>query len=311
MEPANTKRATASTTKQVVLVALVAGLVLGLSAGAGWFVHSRLAHAPTTSEDGAGNAERLAHGKLLFQVYCASCHGSDGHGDGPSAQSLKPPPRDFSRGAWRFGTSPAALRKVIADGIPGTPMPGMGRSLSPQDLDALLAFVLAAATNKQVQAVLPANARAMLQRAGFTPAATLQPAPPLQLCDTNGDRLSLASFRGKVVLVNFWGTTCIPCLAELPAWERLEEEFHDRGVAVLCVCADEQDMKSVSRVARQHVKHLPVYVDPLGSARVRYDVQVMPTAFLIDREGRLLGSAQGARDWTGSEVKDLLGAYLD
>lgn len=302
---------------RLVLLLSVAALMAGLSAGSAWLIRSRLSRPPDesplpshSSTVGEADAEWVAQGRLVFQVYCASCHGPEGHGDGPSAAQLRPPPRDLSIGPWKYGSSPAAVHKLISEGIPGTDMPALGRVVSAHDLNALIAFVLTLAPKSEGQAGLPANTRSILRRAGFTPADALRPAPALDLYDTSGTRLTLAQLRGKLVLLSFWGTTCAPCLAELPELEHLEEEFHDAGLRVLCVCADEQDGEKVRKIAEQYVKRLPVYANQIGSARVRYDAQVLPTAFLIDQEGRLLGSVQGAIKWSRPEVKELLQACL-
>src|SRR5688500_7054273 len=77
--------------------------------------------------------------------------------------------------------------------------------------------------------------RRLLQQAGFTPLRS-QVAPPLDVKDMNGGARSLAQLRGRVVLLNFWGTTCLPCLAELPTLERLHDEFRDQGLVVFSVC---------------------------------------------------------------------------
>jgi thiol-disulfide isomerase/thioredoxin len=112
------------------------------------------------------------------------------------------------------------------------------------------------------------------------------------------------------VLVNFWGTGCVPCLKELPGLESLAERFGGRGLVVWCVCADEQDPQTAAGVAGRHVRRLPVYVSPDATAKVWFDVQVLPTTFLIDPHGRLVGRVEGGRDWSGADMTDLLKAYL-
>ena len=63
-------------------------------------------------------------------------------------------------------------------------------------------------------------------------------------------------------------------------------------------------------MAKGHAKNLSVYVDPDGFARLRYDVQGLPTAVLIDRQGRILGTAQGAKNWAAAEVHALIASCL-
>src|SRR5262249_25170044 len=146
------------------------------------------------------------------------------------------------------------------------------------DLDALVAFVLALAPTPAAGEPLPDRVRAALVKAGFTPAGDLRPAPPLAVHDAEGHPRSLADFRGRLVLLTFWGTACAPCLAELPALERLAGECRGQGLSVVCVCADETDPDRVRAVTTRHSRGLPVFVDPSGSTRRRYDVQLLPAA---------------------------------
>jgi mono/diheme cytochrome c family protein len=128
---------------------LVLGLVaLAVSAGTAWLVLAdRKPDAPSGATTPAADVKIptdpiLRKGQRLYQIYCTACHGPQGHGDGPSATDLKPPLRDFGAGPWKFGSTPAAVRLVIANGIPGTRMPGLGSALPAEDLDALVAYVL-------------------------------------------------------------------------------------------------------------------------------------------------------------------------
>jgi mono/diheme cytochrome c family protein/peroxiredoxin len=314
MDPATTPRPPARAGGRHLLpVAALGLLVLCLSAAAAWFLRAHLTpraepRPPAGRGHAAGGSDVVRQGRLLYGAYCASCHGPEGHGDGPSAASLKAAPRDFAAGPWKYGATPAAVRRVIAEGIPGGGMPASGHALSPAELDALTAYVLTLAPR-----AVAARARALgplLERAGLSPETAGGQAPDLDLLDTAGGSSSLARFRGKVVLLVFWETTCLPCLKKLPGLERLADEFHSRGVAVLAVCLDAEDAKAVRDAGSRRVKSLPLYRDARGLARLRYDVQALPAAFLIGREGRLLGGGHGPADWAGEEARALLRACL-
>jgi mono/diheme cytochrome c family protein len=290
---------------RVLLVAATGGVVMGLSAALAWALHSgpgRPSDRPSTSAAVADRGDALARaGRLAYQVHCARCHGPEGRGDGPDAERLQPPPRDFASGTWKVGPTAAAIRKVIVEGLPGSAMPGWGESLSRVELDGLASHVLALASRPRP------DLAAMLRRAGFAPDESSSPAPPLSLRDTAGDRISLDQMRGRVVLVLFWGTSCTHCVAEMPAMERFADRYRDRGLAVLPACVDETDVATVRAAAGGR----PVYLDPSGSARIAYDVQALPTFALIGRDGRLLGTAQGARDWEDPALDDLIRACLE
>lgn len=293
----------------LLAVALMA-VVASVSAGAAWFLRGSPAGADSGRGGPGHDGDLMSRGRLVYGVSCAPCHGPDGRGDGPSAAQLRPPPRDFAAGPWKYGTDRAAVRRVIAAGIPGTGMPASGAALSGADLDALVAYVLTLAPRESGPERLPAQMRALLKQADLTPADPARAAPALELRDTAGQPLALADLRGKVVLVQFWETTCVPCVSKLPHLERLADEYRERGLVVLAVCLDEEDPGRLRAVAARHVKTLPLYADAGGSARVRYDVSALPAACLIDRDGHLLGRGPGPSDWNGPEARALLDSCL-
>jgi thiol-disulfide isomerase/thioredoxin len=146
--------------------------------------------------------------------------------------------------------------------------------------------------------------QALVRDAGFTSADRPRPAPSLDLVTIDGRAQSLAELHGRPVVCVFWGTACAHCLAELPALERLADEHP--GLTVLAICADDDDPARVEAVARRHSSRLPIHVDPEGRARRHYDVAVLPSVFLIDAAGRLLGRGEGGRDWTTDAMEALL-----
>jgi peroxiredoxin len=245
----------------------------------------------------------VARGRRVFLTHCSACHGPEGRGDGPAAAGLNPPPADFHVGPRKHGTSREAIRKVIVEGVRGTAMPSASAAIPPADLDAVAAFVASIAPTSSAPAELPEAMRALLERAGFTPVAVPRGAPAFDLRSADAGSLSLPGLRGKWVLLNFWGATCA---TELPELERLADDLRDRGLVVVCVCADEDDARSAHDAARGHVERLPVYADLVGTSQLRYDVQALPTTWLIDPRGRLVGKAEGAREWSAESLGALL-----
>jgi mono/diheme cytochrome c family protein/peroxiredoxin len=288
-------------------VALLA-LAGGASAGAAWWLRS-LREDRAGADPAAANADLVKRGRVVYGVYCAACHGTDGHGDGPSAAQLKPPPRDFAVAQWKHGSDRATVRRVIAEGIRGMAMPASRDTLSAGDLDAVVPYVLTMVPRQHEGAPPPAM-RALLRQVGLAPIEPVRAAPPLELCGADGQRLALADLRGQVVLVQFWETMCVPCLHWLPHLEHLANEYRGRGLFVPAVCLDEEDAQRLRTVSAKYVKSLPVYADARGTARASLDVSALPAACLIDRDGQLVGTGSGPEDWDASEVRALLNAWV-
>lgn len=110
------------------------------------------------------------------------------------------------------------------------------------------------------------------------------PAPELDLATVGGPPLVLGAMRGRVVLLNFWATWCVPCRTEMPLLERTYQRLKRRGLIVVGV--DKQEPRAaVSLFLRTlHITY-PVMLDSSGDASLQYQVSALPTSFVIDRQG--------------------------
>jgi mono/diheme cytochrome c family protein len=293
-------------------------VVLGLSALAARTIRGRVeARPPAASLEvvaaPVAPSSLAKRGKLLFQVQCSRCHGPDGHGDGPDAANLQPAPRDFASANWRFGSSPESIRKVVVEGIAGTSMYPLGGSLSGRELDAVVEHVrsLAPKDREAEPANRPApEVVAALKAAGFVAESPSRTAPSVVVEDYEGSSRSLEFGQAKLTLLVFWGTSCAPCQEELPELEHLATDFQGQGLKVVPVCVDEADRARVRRVVRGKFDRFPSFVSVDGMARLHYDIQTLPVAALIDREGNLLGIARGGIDWRSVEARRLIAGGL-
>ena len=225
------------TSKVVQVAVIVLTGVVGLTASAAlaWTLRGWREGAPVSVSVSVAPAERDVEpqfrgaGRLAYQVHCVRCHGAEGHGDGSDAERLlPPPPRDFASEGWRFAPTANAIRKVIVDGIPGTAMPGWGASLSTRELEGLVAHVLSLAPRSRRDDASKALTT-LLAGAGFSAELVPRAAPPLTLRDLDGHATTLDERLGRPVLILFWGTTCAPCLAEMPAAVRFLARHRDTG----------------------------------------------------------------------------------
>jgi thiol-disulfide isomerase/thioredoxin len=130
-----------------------------------------------------------------------------------------------------------------------------------------------------------------------------KPAPPIAATDVDGQPVSLAGLKGKVVLVDFWATWCPPCAAAIPALNTLAQKYHDRGFVILGVNLDamHQDLKETQKalaiVRRFLVDHRVTWTNVLsgqGTAdfAAAYGVEEIPANFLVGREGTILAVEQ-------------------
>jgi peroxiredoxin len=126
---------------------------------------------------------------------------------------------------------------------------------------------------------------------------------------SDGGSFTLSAQRGKVVLVNFWATWCPPCLEEMPAMERLWRRHKDAGFVLLAVSLD-SDPKKVPPFVSAHKFTFPVAVDPKMTVAERYGVRALPSSFVIDRDGTVIGIALGPRAWDGAAAHGLVQAML-
>jgi thiol-disulfide isomerase/thioredoxin len=114
-----------------------------------------------------------------------------------------------------------------------------------------------------------------------------KPAPAFTVTPLQGGALkTLASLRGKVVLIDFWATWCPPCVRGLPETLKLHKELASKGVAVLAV-TDEETATVQKFIKSKGFQSLPVYRDATGAAGKAYKTEAIPTVAIIDRQGNL------------------------
>jgi thiol-disulfide isomerase/thioredoxin len=146
----------------------------------------------------------------------------------------------------------------------------------------------------------------------FTLLESPVPAPQTGFFDRSGAPVTLAAFRGQVVLLNFWATWCAPCIREMPALDRLQADLGDQGLTVLAVSQDRDGAKVVGPfLDRLKLDNLAIYLDPAGKLGRDTGLRGLPTTLLIDRRGQLVGGLQGPAEWDSPEAALLIRHYLE
>lgn len=109
--------------------------------------------------------------------------------------------------------------------------------------------------------------------------------------------MRLADLRGKVVLLNFWATWCVPCRTEMPALEALYQRHKDAGLVVLAINLDTLSSAGLEAFVKEVAMTFPIVLDPTWSTAKLYQVHGLPTTYLIDRAGDVVVREVGERDW--------------
>jgi peroxiredoxin len=134
-------------------------------------------------------------------------------------------------------------------------------------------------------------------------------APDFTLRETNGNTASLGGQRGNLVFLNFWATWCGPCRQEMPSMERLYRELGGQGLTMLAVNEKESGAQ-VSNFMRNYGLSFPALLDVDGRVLAAYRVWGLPTTFLIDANGSIIGMKSGPKEWAAREVVDALRSLL-
>jgi peroxiredoxin len=135
--------------------------------------------------------------------------------------------------------------------------------------------------------------------------------PEIGLKDLNGQQVTAAGLRGKVVIVDFWATWCAPCKEELPVLQRLYAKYGKDGLVVVGVSVD-KDVANVREFVKTMKLSFPIAHDPEHAATKRFGPPKMPSSYIVDRSGAVRFVHEGfhAKDAKAleAEVKQLLAA---
>ena len=151
----------------------------------------------------------------------------------------------------------------------------------------------------------------LFSKAGIRPFKAGTKAPNFRLEDLNGKKSELKHYRGKVVFLNFWATWCGPCKEEMPSMEDLHKKFKDKDFVLLTISVDYEGMKPVKEFIEKHHYTFPVLIDPTCETIELFQVEGIPTTFVIDKKGLFVGKAVGPKDWKKQEIDLIINLLLE
>jgi len=141
---------------------------------------------------------------------------------------------------------------------------------------------------------------------------TIQEAAPLQgqVHDLQGQEVDLSTFKGNVAFLTFWTTWCPTCRIEMPALQKLYAHYQNQGFLVLAVNIEEPASKVAKYFRATGLSYTPL-LDPQGRLARSMGVWSVPSTFILDRRGVVLGKVMGARQWDSTEGHKLLELLLN
>lgn len=173
---------------------------------------------------------------------------------------------------------------------------------------AVLPFGGVGAVNLKELDTRPDGSRVLNMVVHDTPRAL----PAFDFVDGAGNRHGLEEFRRKIVALHFWATWCIPCRAELPTVNALQEKIGGVDFTFVPLSVDRDGAALVKQYYEDHgIEHLTVYIDEGMDAARAMLVNGLPYTILIDREGLEIARILGDRNWTASDTVILMRQLIE
>jgi thiol-disulfide isomerase/thioredoxin len=145
----------------------------------------------------------------------------------------------------------------------------------------------------------------------FVRKAVPETLPAFSFQDGSGKTLTIADFKGKVVLLNLWATWCAPCRLEMPSLDRLQKAMGSGKFEVVALSLDRGGQAAAQKFLTEiKAETLKLYVDPTGKEGFNLKPIGLPTTLLIDAEGREIGRLTGPAEWDDAPAKALIAAEL-
>lgn len=134
--------------------------------------------------------------------------------------------------------------------------------------------------------------------------------PSVILPTLQGKPFSLSELKGKLILVNFWATWCLPCQWEMPLMEKLYQAYKAKGFVVVAISLDQEGAAVVEPFVKERKLTYPVLLDPSLKGARQFGVIGLPATFLVGPDGFIKGVTYGPKEWDGPEARALIESLL-
>jgi thiol-disulfide isomerase/thioredoxin len=132
----------------------------------------------------------------------------------------------------------------------------------------------------------------------------------INLKDLNGNNISLSDFNGKIVFLNFWTTWCPTCRIEMPSMEKLHRKLKDKDFAMVTVNLQES-ASQVKAFFKEFKLTFTALLDSNGEVGASFGIRAIPTTYILDKTGRIIGLVNGPREWDSKEATALFEYLID
>jgi thiol-disulfide isomerase/thioredoxin len=132
----------------------------------------------------------------------------------------------------------------------------------------------------------------------------------IRLKDINNKDVSISDFRGKIVFLNFWTTWCPTCRIEMPSMEKLHQKLKNRDFAMVTINLQESADR-VKNFFKEYKLSFTALLDTAGEVGAMFGLYQIPTTYILDKEGRIIGKAVGPREWDSKKSISLFEYLID
>jgi thiol-disulfide isomerase/thioredoxin len=163
---------------------------------------------------------------------------------------------------------------------------------------ALLSVGFAAFYPFNAESLARTDSRVLDQLFGDMGVSRISQALPVEitLMDLNGRPVSLSEFRGKIVFLNFWTTWCFDCRIEMPVMEKLHQKFKNNDFAMVTINLQEP-VSQVKQFFKDYGLTFSALLDSDGEVGAHFRITAIPTTFILNKQGIIIGKAFGPRKW--------------